>query len=159
MLRPGASAFEVAAKDPLLDSADGIAFGDKRVLYVNAVTTGKLLRVDLGADGKATRVTELKLSKPLVRPDGMRTIGRNRLLLAENGASTDPAGGTMSIVTFSPDGKTAEFNVIKSGLPGTPAVTATKGMAWVAEGKLGYRSTPDKDPGTFKLYAVPLPKK
>jgi hypothetical protein len=159
MLRPGASAFEVAAKDPLLESADGLAFGDKRILYVNGVSTGKLLRVDLGADGKATKVTDLKLSKPLVRPDGMRAIGKNRLLLAENGAATDTAGGVMSIITFSPDGQTAQFNVIKSGIESTPAVTATKGMAWIAEGKLNYRSTPDRDPGTFKLYAVPLPKK
>ena len=74
MLKPGASAFEVAAKDPLLESADGIAFSDKSILYVNGVTTGKLLRVDLGADGKATKVTDLKLSKPLVRPDGMRAV-------------------------------------------------------------------------------------
>jgi hypothetical protein len=35
-------------------------------------------------------------------------------------------------------------------------------MAWVAEGKLNYAQDPamkDKDPGTFKMYAVPLPKK
>jgi hypothetical protein len=35
-------------------------------------------------------------------------------------------------------------------------------MAWIAEGKLNYRNDPqlkDKDPGTFKIYAVPLPKK
>jgi hypothetical protein len=33
--------------------------------------------------------------------------------------------------------------VSKSGLESTPAVTATRGMAWIAEGK---------------IYAVPLPK-
>ena len=159
MLKPGAGAFEVAAKDPLLESADGLAFGDKRVLFVNGVNTGKLVRVNLGRDGKATKVTELKLSRPLARPDGMRTISKNRLLLGENGNNNVPDGGTMSIVTFSPDGQTANFQILKSGLPPTPAVTATKGMAWVAEGKLNFRNTPDKDPGTFKMYAVPLPKK
>lgn len=158
MLKPGASSFEVAAKDPLLDSTDGLAFGEKRVLYVNGVNTGKLVRVDLGADGKSTKVIDLKLSKTLVRPDGMRAIGKNRLLLAENGAATDTAGGVMSIVTISPDGQSAQFNVIKSGIESTPAVTATKGQAWIAEGKLNYRGKDDKDPGTFKLYAVPLPK-
>ena len=55
---------------------------------------GKLLRVDLGPDGKSKSVTELKLSQPLTRPDGMRTIGKNRLLMAEN-------SGNMDIVTFS----------------------------------------------------------
>jgi DNA-binding beta-propeller fold protein YncE len=65
----------------------------------------------------------------------------------------------MDIVTFS--GQNAEIKTIKSGLEATPAVTATRGMAWIAEGKLNYRNDPklkDKDPGTFKIYAVPLPR-
>ena len=154
ILRPGAQAFELAAKDPLLASADGLAFGSKSVLYVNGVSTGKLLRLDLGPDGKAKSVVELKTSKPLTRPDGMRAIGRNRLLLAEN-------SGDMDIVTFSgANGDTAEITTIKSGLESTPAVTATRGQAWIAEGKLNYRGDDmkDKDPGLFKLFAVPLPK-
>jgi hypothetical protein len=33
-------------------------------------------------------------------------------------------------------------------------------MAWIAEGKLNYRNDlKGKDPGQFKMYAVPLPKK
>lgn len=52
MLKLGAKELEVAAKDPLLAGADGLAFGEKTVLYVNSVTLGKMLRVDLGADGK-----------------------------------------------------------------------------------------------------------
>jgi sugar lactone lactonase YvrE len=155
ILKPGAKELEIAAKDPLLAGADGLAFGEKNVLYVNSVTTGKLLRVDLGPDGKSKSVVELKLSQPLTRPDGMRTIGKNRLLLAEN-------SGNMDIVTFSgPGGQNADIKTIKSGLESTPAVTATRGMAWIAEGKLNYRNDPnfkDKDPGTFKIYAVPLPK-
>jgi sugar lactone lactonase YvrE len=152
MLKPGAKELEVAAKDPLLAGADGLAFGERNVLYVNSVTTGKLLRLDLGPDGKSKSIVELKLSKPLSRPDGMRTIGKNRLLLAEN-------AGNMDIVKVS--GDNAEVTTIKSGLESTPAVTATRGMAWIAEGKLNYRHDPnfkDKDPGTFKMYAVPLPK-
>src|SRR6476660_4266610 len=93
MLKPGTKALEVAAKDPLLAGADGLAFGDKTTLYVNSVTAGKLLRVDLGSDGKSMKIVDLKLSRPLDRPDGMRAIGTHRLLLAEN-------SGKMSIVTF-----------------------------------------------------------
>ena len=156
MLKPGAKELEIAAKDPLLAGADGLAFGEKTILYVNSVTTGKLLRIDLGPDGKSRSVTELKLSQPLTHPDGMRAIGKNRLLLAEN-------SGNMDIVTFSgPGGQNADIKTIKSGLEATPAVTATRGMAWIAEGKLNYRTDPElkgKDPGTFKIYAVPLPKK
>jgi sugar lactone lactonase YvrE len=152
MLKPGAKSLVAAAQDPLLAGADGLAFGEKSVLYVNSVTKNKLLRVDLKPDGTSTSVTELKLSQPVDRPDGMRTIGKDRLLMAEN-------SGNMDIVTFS--GDTANIQVIKSGLESTPAVTATKGQAWIAEGKLNYRDADmkDKDPGPFKMYAVPLPKK
>lgn len=156
MLKPGAKDLEVAAKDPLLAGADGLAFGDKTVLYVNSVSANKLLRLDLGPDGKAKGVIELKLSRALDRPDGMRAIGKNRLLLAEN-------AGRMDIVTFQgADMHDAVITTIKEGLESTPGVTATKGMAWINEGKLNYRNDPafkDKDPGTFKMEAVPIPKK
>jgi len=155
MLKRGGKSLEIAAKDPLLAGADGLAFGDKTTLYVNSVTAGKLVRLDLGPDGKAKSVTDLKLPRPLERPDGMRAIGKNRLLLAEN-------SGKMSIVTFDgADPKTVVVKTIKEGLEATPAVTATKGMAWIVEGKLNYRNDPaykDKDPGQFKMFAVPLPK-
>jgi hypothetical protein len=127
MLKPGAKDLEIVAKDPLLAGADGLAFGEKTILYVNSFTTSKLLRVDLGTDGKSKKVTELKLPRPLDRPDGMRAI----------------------------------LKTIKEGLDSTPGVTATRGMAWIVEGKLGYMMDPafkGKDPGTFRLVAVPLPK-
>jgi sugar lactone lactonase YvrE len=152
MLKPSAKALEIAAKDPLLAGADGLAFGEKTILYVNSVTAGKLLRLDLGPDGKSKSVVELKLSQPLDRPDGMRAIGKNRLLLAEN-------SGKMDIVTI--EGQNATVKTIKEGLVMTPAVTLTRGMAWIVEGKLPYMNDAaykDKDPGLFKLYAVPLPK-
>jgi sugar lactone lactonase YvrE len=151
MLKPGGKSLEIAAKDPLLAGADGLAFGEKTILFVNCVTTNKLLRLDLGPDGKSKTVTELKLSRAVDRPDGMRAIGKNRMLMAEN-------SGKMSIVTF--DGPSAAIKTIKEGLESTPGVTATRGMAWIVEGKLNYRdgAMKGKDPGTFKMYAVPLPK-
>jgi sugar lactone lactonase YvrE len=155
MLKPGAKSLQVAAKDSLLAGADGLAFGDKTTLYVNSVTTGKFLRLMLAKDGKSTSVVELKLPRALSRPDGMRALGPHRLLMAEN-------SGTMSIVTFSAaDKNTVILQTLKEGLAPTPGVTATKGMAWIVEGKLNYRSDPklkDQDPGPFKMYAVPLPK-
>jgi sugar lactone lactonase YvrE len=152
MLKPGAKALDVAAKDPLLAGADGLAFTSKTTLYVNSVTANKIVRVDLGPDGKSTKITDLKLPRALDRPDGMRAVGKGRLLLAEN-------SGKMSLVTI--DGDNVTLTTLKEVSASTPAVTATKGLAWVAEGKLNYVQDPamkDKDPGTFKLYAVPLPK-
>ena len=155
MLHRGATSLEVAAKDPLLAGADGLAFGDKTTLYVNSVTAGKLLRLELGPDGKSKKLVDLKLSRPLERPDGMRAIGTHRLLLAEN-------SGKMDVVTFEgPEMQSAVIKTVKEGLESTPGVTATRGVAWIVEGKLNYRDDPklkDKDPGMFKMYAVPLPK-
>ena len=155
MLKPGSKSLELVAKDPLLAGADGLAFGDTNLLYVNSVSANKILRLDLGPDGKSKGIVELKLSRAIDRPDGMRAIGKNRLLLAEN-------SGKMSIVTFEGPGmQNAMIKTIKEGLESTPGVTATKGMAWIVEGKLNYRNDPalkDKDPGTFKMFAVPLPK-
>jgi sugar lactone lactonase YvrE len=121
LLKPGGSKLEDAAKDPLLAGADGLAFGDKTTLYVNSVTTNKFVRLDIGADGKASKVVELKTSRPLQNPDGMRTLGKDRLLMAEN-------SGVMSIVTFNAQKDTAQFQNIKEGLEATPGVTETKGM-------------------------------
>jgi sugar lactone lactonase YvrE len=152
-LKPTTMSLVAAVQDPLLAGVDGLAFGEKSVLYVNSVTKNKLLRINLKPDGTSASVTDLKLSQPITLPDGLRTIGKNRLLMAEN-------SGNMDIVTFS--GDTANIQVIKSGLESTPAVTSTRGVAWIAEGKLNYRDDPklkDKDPGSFKIYAVPLPKK
>lgn len=153
MLKKGAKELEVAAQDDKLAGADGLAFGSKTMLYVNSVTTGKLVRLDLGPDGKAKSVTELTLSKPLQQPDGMRQIDTKRLLVAEN-------AGRMDIITLEA-GNNATITTIKDGLESTPAVTITKGMAWTVEGKLNYRNDTKlkgKDPSPFKMYAVPVPK-
>jgi hypothetical protein len=75
-----ATAVEVAS-DPLLAGADRLAFlSDPDKLYVN---TGKLLRLDLAKDGKVTKITDLKLSRPLEGPDGMRPIDGKHLIIAE----------------------------------------------------------------------------
>jgi hypothetical protein len=154
MLRPKGTALEEVAKDPKLAGADGLAFGGKSVLYVNSVSAGKLFRLDLGADGKSTKITELATSRPLTQPDGMRALstkgGVTTMLLAEG-------AGRMSVVKVT--GDTAEVNTIKELKDNTPAVTFTRGLAWVVEGKLPYRNDPKLgDPGTFKVYGVKMPK-
>jgi sugar lactone lactonase YvrE len=146
-------AVEVAS-DPLLAGADGLAFlSNANSLYVNSVTTGKLLRLDLAKDGKVTRITDLKLSRPLQGPDGMRPIDGRRLIIAEgNGriAMGVPAGDTVEITTLREGGMEG----------GTPAVTVTKGIGWTIEGKLRQRdaNNPDADKGPFRLFPVPLKK-
>ena len=154
MFAKGATTGVEVAADPLLAGADGLAFlADPDKLYVNTVTTSKLLRLDLAKDGKATKITELKLSRPLQGPDGMRAIDGRRLIIAEG------AGRTAMGV---PNGDTVEITTLKEGgmEGGTPAVTVTKGMGWTMEGKLRQRDAknPDADKGPFRLFPVPLPK-
>jgi len=154
MFAKGATTAVEVAADPLLAGADGLAFlSDSDKLYVNTVTTSKLLRLDLAKDGKATKITELKLSRPLQGPDGMRAIDGRRLIIAEG------AGRTAMGV---PNGDTVEITTLKEGgmEGGTPAVTVTKGMGWTMEGKLRQRDAknPDADKGPFRLFPVPLPK-
>ena len=158
MLKKGATALEQAAADPLLAGADGLAFGDRNTLYVNSVTAGKLIRLDLGPDGKSTKATELKLSGPLSAPDGLRAIGKNKFVQSENGNAAR-AGGRLTLVTIDPKTNMATIRTLKEGMLATPATTATKGMAWVCEGKQDYRNGANKgkDPTPFKLYAVKIP--
>jgi hypothetical protein len=74
---------------------------------------------------------------------------RDHGLLAENSS-------LMSIVTFKgPDLQAVVLQKLKIRI----SVTATKGMAWIVVGKISYLLDPtmtDKDPGTFKMYSVPL---
>ena len=148
MLPPGGDDLVLVSDDALLAGADGLAFGGApNVLYVNSVSAGKLLRLDLSADGLATAVTELTLSREITRPDGMRSVGPDRLLLAEG-------TGRMSVVTI--DGDTANVDTLLERDVNTPGVTAARGMAWVVEGKLDMRSDPESVPGEFKIFGVPL---
>ena len=153
MFAPGGSLAIEVASDPLLAGADGLAFlEDQNKLYVNSVSTSKLLRLDLAENGKATKITELKLSRPLEGPDGMRAIDGKRLIIAEG------AGRTAMGV---PNGDSVEISTLKEGgMDTTPAVTVTQGMGWTIEGKLRQRDAknPDADKGPFRLFPVPLPK-
>jgi hypothetical protein len=69
------------------------------------------------------------------------------------------AGGRLTPVTVDPKSKMATIGTLKEGMLATPATTATKGMAWVCEGKQDYRNGANKgkNPTPFKLYAVKLP--
>ena len=154
MFARGATAAVEIASDPLLAGADGLAFlDDQDKLYVNTVTTSKMLRLDLDKAGKATKITELKQSRPLQGPDGMRAIDGKRLIIAEGSGRT-----AMGVV----NGDNIEITTLKEGgmEGGTPAVTVTKGVGWTMEGKLRQRDAknPDADKGPFRLFQVAIPK-
>jgi sugar lactone lactonase YvrE len=131
-----------------LAGADGLSFGPDGMLYVNSVTTGKLLRVDVGADGAAGAITELTLSEELKGPDGMRFGDDGVLYVAEN------AAGRVDAVTIDGD------NAVVTPLPGQAydfpaAVTKVGKTLWVLESKIGKLGGAD-DPGVFYAYPVAL---
>jgi sugar lactone lactonase YvrE len=145
-LKKGATALGVWASDAmLLAGADGLALLADGNLYVNSVTQGTLLRIGVNKDGSAGKITKLETSKPLMQPDGMRSVGSRTMLLVEG-------AGRLDEVTIS--GDQAEIKVLKDGLMGPTAVTLAGGTAYVTEAKLALRNDATKDPGPFRAVGV-----
>ena len=152
LLKPGAKALELYASDARLKGIDGIVFGGDGTLYLNIVSKGQLMRVDRGADGAMTGLTELKLSQPVAGPDGFRLIAKNRFLLAEGNS------GRIDAVTI--EGDRADIRVLKEGLISPPGVTLVGRTAYGLEGKITYLFDPklkDQSPEPFVAHAIPLP--
>jgi hypothetical protein len=124
-----------------------VAFlSDPNKLYVNTVTTNKLLRLDLTRDGTVAKITELKLSRASgTRRQASHHRGRHR---SHRDRRTN--GDNVDITTIKEGGMEG----------GTPGVTVTKGMAWAIEGKLRQReaNNPEADKGPFRVFPVSLPK-
>jgi hypothetical protein len=107
-------------------AVDGVAVVGGRVI-VGTLLTSKLFAVEIGSDGKAGHVTELKLSAPITRPDGIRSWGQDLL-------STDGSGKIQRVVI---DGDSATVTTVKDGLDGVVAVTVIGNTGYALEGQLG----------------------
>jgi sugar lactone lactonase YvrE len=154
-LKPGAAALEIWVSDARIQpgnsgGADGIAFGADGHLYVNSVGSGLLFRIVIGKDG-AGQVTQLKLSRPLVRPDALRPISGNSFALIEGGGRVD---------RVDIHGDEAAITVLKDGLREPTGVTVTGTDARYVEGRLSWlfdpakRSQPLEEP--FRVSSVPV---
>jgi sugar lactone lactonase YvrE len=148
-LKKGAKALDVWASDPMmLATADGIALLADGNVYVNSVGQSTLMRVPVKADGSAGPIAKLEPSRPLMGPDGMRSVGSKTMLLVE--------GGRLDEVTI--NGDKAEIKVLKEGMNGPTAVTLVGNTAYVSEARLNYRNDPklrDQDPGPFQAVSAP----
>jgi sugar lactone lactonase YvrE len=151
-LRKGASALETWVKDDRLAGIDGLAFAGDGSLYVNTVTTSKLFHIAVTPRGEASTITELKPSMPIAGPDGMRSLGGNRFLLAENSTSV----GRIDEVTV--NGDVAAIRVIKVD-PGVTGMALVGDTVWINNAKFDHRVGQPKaaiPPEPFTIYAVPL---
>lgn len=147
-LKPGATALDVWAADKDLSGADGIAMLGGRSVCVNTYLTGMLLRIEVRPEGTSGRIERLETSRLLVRPDGMRPIDSNRLLLVEG-------AGRLDEITLA--GKRADIRVLKADFSGPTAVARVGDDVYVLEGKLAYRTDPllqGLDPGPFRAIAI-----
>ncbi len=132
-LAPRARALEVwaggEAFGPKGGVLDGIAVLRDRVL-VNTLATARLFSVAIERSGKAGAVAEVKLDRPVQRPDGMRSFGTDSLLLIESGSP-----GRLSRIDLS--GNSGTVTTLQEGFPGGPvAVTVVGADAYVLEGQL-----------------------
>ena len=113
-LKPGARELEVWATDHDLDVIDGLALLADGSLYVNNFATGRLFRIPVNPDGSAGQILPIATSMPLVRPDGLRSVGPRTLLQAEQ-------QGRVAELTIS--GDRAEVRVVQDGLTRASGVT------------------------------------
>jgi sugar lactone lactonase YvrE len=132
-LKKGGTALEVWAGNgafgPKGGVLDGISVLGKRVV-ANTLVTSKLFSVPIEADGKAGTAVEVKLDRPISRPDGMRSFGKSDVLIIEGGN-----GGRLSRIALT--GDTGKVTTIKEGYPDGPvAVTVVGSTAYVLEGQL-----------------------
>lgn len=147
-VKPGSETAEDWAAGDVLAGADGLSFGPDGQLYVNSVTTGKLVRIALGSDGTAGDITELALSEELTGPDGMRFGDDGLLYIAEN------ANGR--VVSARIDGDNAIITPIAGEVYDFPAaITKVGNVLWVLESKLSKMGGTD-DPGAFYIHPVTL---
>ncbi|MGE5803061.1 MAG: SMP-30/gluconolactonase/LRE family protein [Gemmatimonadota bacterium] len=121
-LKPGASALEVWKSDEQLNVIDGLAFLADGSLYVNNFASGRLFRIPVNPDGSAGQTVAIETSLPLVRPDGLRSVGPRTLIQAEQ-------QGRVAELTIS--GDRAEVRVVQDGLTRASGVTVVGNTALV----------------------------
>jgi hypothetical protein len=155
-LAPGARRLEVwaggGAFGPPGGILDGISILHRRV-FVNTLNTSRIFSILIDSDGRAGTISDVLLSRPIDRPDGMRRFGSNSLLLIEG-------GGVGRLSRLRVNGDSAELETLREGFPDGPVSVAVVGATgYVLEGQLKALFGPT-DPAApskpFHATAVPL---
>jgi glucose/arabinose dehydrogenase/mono/diheme cytochrome c family protein len=126
---------------------DGISVLGNRVI-VNTLNTSKLFEVPINADSSAGTITEIRLDKPIDRPDGMRAFGKNSVLIVEGGPTAK-----LSRITI--DGDSGQVTNLKEGCPDGPVSVAVVGTTgYVLGGQLGQLFNPNADQSPKPFHAI-----
>lgn len=153
-LKPGAKQLDVWAGDgafgPKGGVLDGIAVVKGRVI-VNTLETSKLFSVPIHSDGRAGIAVEVKLDRPLQKPDGHRTYGEDSILIVDEGD-----GGRLARITFRGDRlDQGQLTTLQGGFRDGPTSVAIVGEhAYVIEAQFATVNNPPIRP--FKATAVAL---
>ena len=108
---------------------DGISVLGNR-LFVNTLETNKLFMVPIEAGGKAGMITDIKLDRAIHNPDGMRSLGKDSVLMVEGGGK-----GRLSRIEI--NGDSGRVTPLKAGYPdGAVSATVVGTTAYVLEGQL-----------------------
>jgi hypothetical protein len=108
---------------------DGISVLGNR-LFANTLGTSKLFSVPIETEGQAGPITEMKLDRALHNPDGMRSFGKESVLIVEGGGK-----GWLSRIKIA--GDSAQVTPLKEGYPdGAVSVTVVGTTGYVLEGQL-----------------------
>lgn len=127
--------------------ADGIARLADGHFYVNNFKNGSFARVPVNADGTAGAPVAMSFERPFGKPDGMRAVGPDRLLMVE---------GEGRLVEITVKGASATVKVVASDLPDSPAgVTLIGSTAYVVQANWAAARDPAKKAGPFGAVAVP----
>ena len=130
------------------DILDGIAILGTRVI-VNAFMSGALYAID--ATARVPRVSEIRLPRALTRPDGMRALSRDSLLVVES-------GDVSQLVQVRLKGNDGEILPLRDGFAdGAVAVSREGRLAFVLEASLSARFTPGEAPAPSRIVPVALP--
>jgi sugar lactone lactonase YvrE len=151
-VRPQTKSLKLFVQDERLKGIDGIVFSGDGTLYANSVTTNRLWRIAIDRRGEVRAIRQLTSSQPLNGADGFRLIRDNVFLLAENNA------GRLDEVHIS--GDRATITQITAGLDTPTSAIALGGTIYGVERKIEFVNKPElkgKDPGPFKIFALPLP--
>jgi hypothetical protein len=100
------------------------------VCFVNTLETNRLFTVQIEAVGKAGTITEMKLDRSIHNPNGMRSFGKDSMLIVEGGGK-----GWLSRIKI--NGDSGQVTPLKEGYPdGAVSVTLVGTTAYVLEGQL-----------------------
>lgn len=160
-LKPGADQLETWLEDSRFAGEgfnfNGIAYDDGAV-YVARYNTGTLHQVDLGVDGQAGPIADLKMSAELHGADGLTALGDHRFLIVEGGGLHAGARGALLGAVVS-EGE-VKLEAISEDLNVPTTATVIGKTAYVVEGQLDHLFDPEAgSPDPYRILAIELPEK